>query len=280
MPKLLAVFHPMPWTADSFWAFMLPESLLVLGSITAGIAVLKLASPWTAILVWSFALMTCYPTLYCLSASLMTDQAWIATAMMVMMSGGSLIAATMVGDAHHPPAAIRPVYLSSGCALAWTAVQTIIFWGVFLWVLPKGITEVESILRITRWTFPFQYGIAATIFLMASVLGLASGYALSVLGNGTPLPTATATELVAVGPYRWVRNPMAVAGITQGVAVGIGMGSISVVLYAVCGAIVWHNFVRPTEEAELIDRFGERYAAYRRSTPLWVPLSLGRSWAP
>jgi protein-S-isoprenylcysteine O-methyltransferase Ste14 len=36
--------------------------------------------------------------------------------------------------------------------------------------------------------------------------------------------------LVIAGPYRYVRNPMAVAGILQGIAVGWYLGSVSVII--------------------------------------------------
>jgi len=48
---------------------------------------------------------------------------------------------------------------------------------------------------------------------------------MAVLGNGTPLPAATARRLVIGGPYRFVRNPMAVAGLVQTVGVGLWTGS-------------------------------------------------------
>ena len=40
-------------------------------------------------------------------------------------------------------------------------------------------------------------------------------------------------RLVIAGPYRWIRNPMAVAGIVQGVAVGIILHAWLVITYAV-----------------------------------------------
>jgi protein-S-isoprenylcysteine O-methyltransferase Ste14 len=58
-------------------------------------------------------------------------------------------------------------------------------------------------------------------FCAASALGIWSAVVMSTLGRGTPLPSAMASDLVVRGPYRFVRNPMAVAGIVQGAAVGL-----------------------------------------------------------
>ncbi|MEM6337020.1 MAG: isoprenylcysteine carboxylmethyltransferase family protein, partial [Bacteroidota bacterium] len=79
------------------------------------------------------------------------------------------------------------------------------------------------------------------------------------------------------GPYRCVRNPMAVGGLSQGLAVGLWLGAWSVFAYVVAGGLLWHVFVRPIEEADLAARFGSRYEAYRRRVRCWIPgwLSVG-----
>ena len=94
---------------------------------------------------------------------------------------------------------------------------------------------------------------------------------MAIRGQGTPLPIDTARELVIVGPYRYVRNPMAIAGLSQAAAVGLFLGSPGVVLYAITGAVVWSVFVQPREEADLLHRFGVRYAKYRREVSCWIP---------
>jgi protein-S-isoprenylcysteine O-methyltransferase Ste14 len=94
---------------------------------------------------------------------------------------------------------------------------------------------------------------------------------MSTLGRGTPLPSAMPNRLVIAGPYRWVRNPMAVAGIMQGVAVGLILSSWLVVAYAVVGSLVWNYAVRPSEEADLRSRFGADFARYESEVRCWLP---------
>lgn len=77
--------------------------------------------------------------------------------------------------------------------------------------------------------------------------------------------------LIAAGPYRLVRNPMAVAGIAQAVAVGLLVGSWLVVAYGLVGSLMWNFLVRPHEEADLAARFGEEFEEYRRTVGIWVP---------
>jgi protein-S-isoprenylcysteine O-methyltransferase Ste14 len=139
--------------------------------------------------------------------------------------------------------------------------------------VPVVITAVERRLRLD-WP-PIQSGswdaIGVTAFLVASGLGLWSCVTMALVGRGTPLPADTARNLVIAGPYRFVRNPMAVAGAVQTTAVGLITGSWLVVVIAVTGAVAWHLVIRPTEEADLADRFGAPYDRYRASVRCWVP---------
>ncbi|MBF4604969.1 methyltransferase family protein [Curtobacterium sp. VKM Ac-2884] len=156
-----------------------------------------------------------------------------------------------------------------------TTVQIIVFWGLFLGVFPVAIAVAEH-----RWRLhPALPGPVVTALLvvglvvlaLASALGIASAAAMSTKGAGTPLPSASANRLVVAGPYRSVRNPMALAGITQGVAVGLLLGSWMVVVYALAGSIVWNCVVRPLEEADLEARFGDDFRRYAARVRCWVP---------
>ncbi|MHA3685357.1 methyltransferase family protein [Leucobacter sp. HY1910] len=152
-----------------------------------------------------------------------------------------------------------------------TGAQIVVFWGLFLAVIPLAITALETRVGL-QLTMPLGLRIAGVSLLAAaSALGLWAAAAMSTRGAGTPLPSATARKLVVAGPYLLVRNPMAVAGITQGVAVGLLLGSWLVVVYALAGSLVWNWGVRPHEEADLEARFGDEYRAYRSAVRCWVP---------
>ena len=73
------------------------------------------------------------------------------------------------------------------------------------------------------------------------------------------------------GPYAYVRNPMAMAGLAQGAAVGLGFGSWSVLGYVIVGGLIWDRLVRPAEEANLKATFGLAYKQYRNKVKCWRP---------
>jgi protein-S-isoprenylcysteine O-methyltransferase Ste14 len=144
-------------------------------------------------------------------------------------------------------------------------------WGVTLVLGPALLLALERRIGIPESRALRQHVLALVLFGGYSMLNLATGSILAIRGRGTPLPLACPRHLVLVGPYRYVRNPMAVAGIGQGVAIALWFGSLPVLLYAAAGAVVWHIAIRPTEERDLRARFGQEYEVYRGSVPLWWP---------
>jgi protein-S-isoprenylcysteine O-methyltransferase Ste14 len=90
-------------------------------------------------------------------------------------------------------------------------------------------------------------------------------------GRGTPLPFASPNRLVISGPYAYVRNPMVIAGLGQGLAVALWLGSWTVVAYVLLGGMIWNFFVRPAEERDLRNTFGNEFETYCRDVSCWRP---------
>jgi len=170
------------------------------------------------------------------------------------------------------PFAFRPALPRSGSAqnLIATIGQIVLFWGFFLAVVPVVVRFLEQ-----RWgldvTVPWLWPVGLVLLALASALGLWSGFTMSVIGKGTPLPAAMPNRLVVAGPYRFIRNPMAVAGFMQGAAVGLLLSSWIVVAYGVAGAFLWNYAIRPHEEADLERRFGDEFRRYRAAVRCWIP---------
>jgi protein-S-isoprenylcysteine O-methyltransferase Ste14 len=91
------------------------------------------------------------------------------------------------------------------------------------------------------------------------------------VGRGTLAPWDPTKRLVAVGPYRHVRNPMisAVAALLLGEA--LYFGSAMLAGWSVLFIVVNHLYFLVSEELGLERRFGAAYADYKRSVPRWLP---------
>jgi protein-S-isoprenylcysteine O-methyltransferase Ste14 len=156
---------------------------------------------------------------------------------------------------------------------AKTLAQTASMWLFFFGALPAATYRIESQLKLARFRFayPFWKRVAAAGFLSGAALALISAVFMVAKGEGTPLPADAPRKLVVAGPYRCVRNPMAMGSFAQGIAVGLWLGSPLVTLYALLGTVGWDLVVRPWEELDLERRFGEPFSRYRENVRCWVP---------
>ena len=155
--------------------------------------------------------------------------------------------------------------------IAKTALQCALIWPAFLLVIPAVLVAVEPHAGAGRFSFPGQGLAGAILFAAFSALNIATGAVLAVRGRGTPLPLDCPNDLVVSGPYACVRNPMAIAGLGQGAAVGVWLGSWTVLAYVGAGAAVWQLVLRPVEERDMAERFDGAYEAYRRGVRCWLP---------
>jgi len=156
-----------------------------------------------------------------------------------------------------------------GFTAAKTLVQIVCIWLIALLLIPYVILDAFG--QTMSPSISVQTLIGSVLFVCCSSLGLASAYFMVRDGKGTPLPLDQTNELVASGPYRFVRNPMAIAGIGQGISVAIVFLSIPILVYALLGAAVWHLVVRPIEERDMTERFGDSYVEYRSQVSCWWP---------
>lgn len=263
-------------TLDPATVAVLDIPLFVLASAAAasGIrAAVVVTTGWTGGVAVALAVaLAVYATI--------TAQAGWGVLSMAAATAGSLIALCLVLLGRVPtkwllrgPFAFRPAgnRRTAATNVASTFGQIVLFWGFFLVVLPALIAVLEQ-----RWAvelpFPSWTGpVGGAVLVLASALGIWSAVVMSTLGAGTPLPSAMPNHLVIAGPYHWIRNPMAVAGIAQGAAVGLMLQSWLVIAYAVAGSLVWNYAVRPLEETDLEHRYGAEFEHYRRTVRCWLP---------
>ena len=254
----------------SLLAFWLADlSLLGIGSLAASWLCFRKSKHAPAAL-WFVTGAVSYATFYCLAFAFLTDSGWLGVTLMfpaMIWSGNYAIALSSVGNLMFR----QSKESSTVWILSKTFVQIAVVWTLILVVLPYFITVLEDKLRISPLTFPFQKFIAAAVFLAISYVGLKSSYTMSKIGKGTPLPLDATRKLVVAGMYSYVRNPMAISGIGQGIAVALFLGSPLVFVYAVTGALLWQFIYRPLEEEDLREKFGENYESYRRNVRCWIP---------
>lgn len=97
----------------------------------------------------------------------------------------------------------------------------------------------------------------------------------AAIGRATPGLWDSPRRVVAVGPYRRVRNPIYIAALTIVAGEAWLFMSLPLLEYAAAMAIFFHLFVIAYEEPRLRRRFGTAYLDYRRTVPRWIPRRQG-----
>ena len=247
-------FDEIPPTA--FWAFFAPDIILI--AALSAVRAYKQNAAIEYVILGAFG----YATLYCANATVLTASGYLPSGMMLI--GLSYNAFLCFNDS---------LFRSSSTSTAWNVVKTLIqvvcIWILALVIIPYVILDAFDTLILPSlgvWLF-----VGAFPFGCFSLLGLTSAYFMVRDGAGTPLPLDQTNNLVVSGPYHYVRNPMAIAGIGQGLAIAIVFQSVPILIYSVLGALVWELVVRPSEERDMSQRFGEPYEVYRRQVSCWMP---------
>ena len=252
-----AAFQFAEISQTAFWSFFAPDIFLI--------ASLSTVRAYRNIVSIEFIVLGAfgYGALYCCNATLLTGTGLLPTGLMLMGLAYNIYLC-------FSQSFFRESSSSSFPANAFkTLIQIVCIWILALVVIPYVILASFDSLSTPSLGVPQWIGIA--LFLGFSLLGLTSAFFIVRDGVGTPLPLDQTNNLVVSGPYRFVRNPMAIAGIGQGLAIATILQSIPIVVYSLLGALVWHLVVRPIEERDMVTRFGDSYLAYRERVTCWVP---------
>jgi protein-S-isoprenylcysteine O-methyltransferase Ste14 len=153
--------------------------------------------------------------------------------------------------------------------MGWLAVRSALFTvvipglgGVYApwWILTRGDAKPTP----TGWPGIGLIAIGAALYFWCLWL-------FAAVGRGTPGPWDAPRRLVAVGPYRWVRNPIYLAALLVVAGEAWLFHSLALVLYGAAVAVGVHLLVVAYEEPTLRRTFGASYLAYTRAVPRWVP---------
>lgn len=243
-------------TSVAFNSFFLPDIAII--ALLSIIRAYKPSRDLELIILGGFA----YGSLYCINASILSHGGYLATIIMVLglfynlflVYQGSVFSESKSSN----------VWIN----LAKTMVQVICIWTVTLVFFPWVIVKAFNLSPISD---NLHFTIGIILFTLFSSLGIFSAITIVREGKGTPIPADQTKKLVSKGPYKYVRNPMAIAGLGQGVAVSVYLNSIHVFIYVIIGGIIWQVAVRPLEENDMLERFGTDYDNYRKKVKCWIP---------
>lgn len=91
------------------------------------------------------------------------------------------------------------------------------------------------------------------------------------IGKGTLAPWDPTRALVALGPYRFVRNPMITGVALMLVGESTFFRSWRLAAWTALFVVLNHVYFLAVEEPGLRSRFGEQYRRYAAAVPRWLP---------
>lgn len=151
-----------------------------------------------------------------------------------------------------------------------TALKSLLFL-----VLAPGMVAGYIPLALLRRGPQVETGVLAflaiPLWLIGGVILLWSFWNFLREGRGTPAPVEPPKELVAVGFYRYVRNPMYVGVLAIILGHFLWFGFWNLLIYAALIFTAFYLFVTYYEEPTLQKKFGAAYDEYRKRVPGWIP---------
>ena len=200
-----------------------------------------------------------------------TTSAWIVR--------GALAVMVTVAGAHRLSAALRRGRIPVGEAMASDGtgiflllrISGLLLWGsLFAYAVHPPVLDfaVVPVPAVLQWS--------AVPVVLALAPGLALWAARSIGGNVTKTAGVRPDHvLVTSGPYRWIRNPLYLAGTLEFIGIALLTGSLFVLgmtMLAFTGLLLR----LPREEAALAERFGEAWHAYTETSGRFFPPVLAR----
>lgn len=130
---------------------------------------------------------------------------------------------------------------------------------------------------LSSWGIPPPAGtpvprvLGVVVALGGAALALWCVGTFAFVGKGTPLPFDPPRRLVVRGPYRIVRNPMAIGVFLVLGGVALYYRSTDLLAFTAAFILGIHLMVVLYEEPTLRRTFGEEYEAYTRRVRRWWP---------
>ena len=155
-------------------------------------------------------------------------------------------------------------------SLLRSAIYASVFITLQMWFFPRwvGIHGRWDAAMATPWRWA---GVIPLV--VGSVIMIACVFRFGTTGEGTPFPADPPRKFVAVGPYRWSRNPMyfgmALTLIGEAVLFADWSQWQRIAVYAVALGAITECFVVFYEEPTLRKKFGAEYEEFCQRVPRW-----------
>ena len=152
-------------------------------------------------------------------------------------------------------------------AVVRSIVVAALFVSLWTWFVPRWIAASKGV------ALDLVPGWPISLMVVGGAICVGCFLAFGWRGRGTPFPLDPPREFVAVGFYRWVRNPMYLGMALVMIGEALLLPAITtemLIVTAILAALVTLLVVF-YEEPHLHEVFGAEYDHYRQQVPRWIP---------
>ena len=152
---------------------------------------------------------------------------------------------------------------------------------VSILILPTSAAVLLPLWLLNRFggVWPGDRGMGIMLTRIAGALVFVAGFVLFAwcvwlfgrIGEGTLAPWDPPRRFVAVGPYRYARNPMISGVAIMLIGEALFFIAIPLALWALAFVAINQLYFVLSEEPRLERRYGARYRAYKAAVPRWTP---------
>jgi protein-S-isoprenylcysteine O-methyltransferase Ste14 len=162
---------------------------------------------------------------------------------------------------------MRPITSETLSSFISTLAFLFLLLPIFYIYIPYEIISSRFVISFTIGKFRYIgiFFIISGIFIAISCL-----IDFVIKGRGSPIPFTETENLIVSGFYRFVRNPLYIAGVFVFLGEALLFQSIGIFIYCLIMFAVF-NIQVIMEEAFLKERFGEIYKQYYEAVPRWIP---------
>lgn len=150
------------------------------------------------------------------------------------------------------------------------ALRTLVFGSLFtaFWLGAQFfVRRLDGGLALPDWT----PALGLVLAVAGGLVGLSCVVLFTVRGRGTPAPFDPPRLFIAIGPYRYCRNPMVVGFCVLLAGMALLERSPGALAVAALVFLVGYVMVVGWEERHLRAKFGQPYIDYCRRVPRWIP---------
>ena len=138
--------------------------------------------------------------------------------------------------------------------------------GIVVFYLP--VYQITGGLQIDTGLLAY---LAIPLWLIGEGIILWCFWLFSFHGQGTPLPIDPPKNLVVIGLYKYVRNPIYVGVLLLLSGHIFWFGRVFLIAYLITAFLIFHTFIILYEEPTLRKKFRASYEDYLKQVPRWLP---------